>query len=283
MMSPVEKLLEIRRNERQHLLERIIALLENDERVVAAWLGGSLGRKAADDLSDLDLWVVVADQYCQTICTDRQNYVAAVQTETTKPILKLESPFNAPPGGAYLLVFYAGIAGPQHVDWYWQPQSKAHLSRQTLLLFDKVGLPTIDSSSPFANLEQLSLAECIEQVTTRTSFFWAMLNITAKKIAREEVVNAVNMLTMLEVSIAEVCWYMAGKRIRPSYEDIKTESSLIPLEPTAQIHYLQKLAKDMETLTPSLLELGATSIPSETISQIMLFVGLAEQVVTTSK
>jgi predicted nucleotidyltransferase len=279
-MSPVEKLLEIRRHERQYLLESITALLEADERVVAAWLGGSLGRKAADDLSDLDLWVVVADQYCQAICMDRQNYVSAVQTETAKPILKLESPFNAPPEGAYLLVFYTGATGPQHVDWYWQPQSKAYLPKQTQLLFDKVGLPTIDSASPFANPEQLSLAECIEQVTARNNFFWAMLNITAKKIARQEVVNAVNMLSMLEVSLAEVRWYIAGKRIRPSYEDTKIDSSLLPLEPTAQILYLQKLAEEMKALTPSLLELGATSLSSEAISQIELFVDLAEQLVT---
>lgn len=44
-----------RQAERDALLRTIEAALRADERVVAAWLVGSLGRGTADALSDLDL------------------------------------------------------------------------------------------------------------------------------------------------------------------------------------------------------------------------------------
>lgn len=48
---------------RDALLQHMLAVLRADERFVAAWLTGSLARGEGDDLSDLDLSVVVADAY----------------------------------------------------------------------------------------------------------------------------------------------------------------------------------------------------------------------------
>jgi len=47
--------------ERDALLERIHMALQSDPRVVAAWVGGSVGAGTADELSDLDIWVVIED------------------------------------------------------------------------------------------------------------------------------------------------------------------------------------------------------------------------------
>ena len=57
------------RTNRNELLQHILAVLRTDERFVAAWLTGSLGRNEADDLSDLDLSVVVADAYTHRLCS----------------------------------------------------------------------------------------------------------------------------------------------------------------------------------------------------------------------
>lgn len=48
-------LLRLREEERDRLLDRLVASLERDERVVAAWLSGSLGRGTADAWSDVDV------------------------------------------------------------------------------------------------------------------------------------------------------------------------------------------------------------------------------------
>jgi ribosomal protein S18 acetylase RimI-like enzyme len=47
--------------ERSMLLDRLDAGLRRDERIVAAWIGGSIGRGEADDLSDIDIHLAVAD------------------------------------------------------------------------------------------------------------------------------------------------------------------------------------------------------------------------------
>src|SRR6476661_1685566 len=97
-------MLALRHNERGALLSTIVSTLRADARVVAAWLTGSLARGSADELSDIDVMVVVADAHIEAIKEGRQEYVASV----AKPVLIEEAPQNAPPGGAYLLVLYPG-------------------------------------------------------------------------------------------------------------------------------------------------------------------------------
>src|SRR5215472_20059 len=115
-MSPEERL-NIRIQEREALLQSVIKMLEQDARVVAAWLFGSLGRGEGDGLSDLDVWVVTADEYSRFVHAGRQDFVAHL----APPLLVLEAPQNAPEHGAYLLTLYPGQAGPHQIDWYWQP------------------------------------------------------------------------------------------------------------------------------------------------------------------
>src|SRR5687768_14238666 len=129
---------------REALLREATILLESDARVVAAWLHGSLGRGTADEWSDIDLWVVVADRYIEEICTERREYVAKLGT----PLLVVEAPQNAPAGGAFLTVLYEGSVGSHHVDWTWQRQSDALVPVDARLLFDRVGLPEAAPSPP---------------------------------------------------------------------------------------------------------------------------------------
>ena len=52
------------RRRRDDLLGRLLIIIQQDERVRAAWLSGSFGRGMEDDWSDLDLHVAVADHAC---------------------------------------------------------------------------------------------------------------------------------------------------------------------------------------------------------------------------
>ena len=84
-----------RRAEREALLARITQTLGSDDRIAAAWLFGSVGRGEADDLSDLDLRVVVFDEHIESICQGRQAYTA----QMGEAVLFGEAPQNRPDWG----------------------------------------------------------------------------------------------------------------------------------------------------------------------------------------
>ena len=83
-----DDLLQTRRREHEALLKKIQSVLQADQRIVAAWLFGSVGRRTSDVLSDLDVWVIVKDESIETIAAERQRYAAQLE----RPVLLLESP-----------------------------------------------------------------------------------------------------------------------------------------------------------------------------------------------
>ena len=109
-MAP--NLLKIHEQARDNLLERITQFLREDPRISAAWLTGSLAQGNADALSDLDLWLAIADPGFEEVKANRAEQIKAVG----EPLLVLDQPNNAPPGGAFMLVMYAGPTFPLEVD-----------------------------------------------------------------------------------------------------------------------------------------------------------------------
>jgi predicted nucleotidyltransferase len=71
-----DDLLQIRRTEHEALLQQVQTVLQADQRIVAAWLFGSVGRRTSDVFSDLDVWVIVKDDSIETMSTERQSYAA---------------------------------------------------------------------------------------------------------------------------------------------------------------------------------------------------------------
>src|SRR5712691_7787745 len=130
--------------ERAEFLDHLAAILRGDVRVVAAWIGGSIGRGEADALSDIDIHLAVADEHCALLNDQRHAFVA----EFGEPILIQEAPQNAPPGGAFQLVLYRGLTAPIEVDFSWRPASTAALPERAVVLFDRSGgLPRTSSNS----------------------------------------------------------------------------------------------------------------------------------------
>lgn len=108
MTLQIDDLLAIRDQERSVLLGRIVNHLKEDQRVCAAWLSGSVSRGDHDGLSDLDLYVVVTDESVSDLVENR----LANAARPARPVLVMDNVANAPPDGAYLLVFYEGEVGP---------------------------------------------------------------------------------------------------------------------------------------------------------------------------
>jgi predicted nucleotidyltransferase len=251
-------MLDIRLYEREVLLKRAIRFLKRDERIVVAWLFGSLAGNDGDEFSDIDLWVVVADEHMEVVRAERREYVAGIG----KPLLIEEAPQNAPTGGAYLLVLYGGESGPHQVDWYWQPQSGAQVPADIQLLFDRVALPAADPP------ESLTVEERVELATNRVAFFWAMCNITAKKIARRQAWGALSMFGLLSYALEETEWLVGLRQERPGYKD--TRSDLPPVQPADQMTLLREMARSMEEIMPQVEALGG-NVPMEAIRQIYRF------------
>jgi hypothetical protein len=239
-------------------------LLEGDDRVVAAWLFGSLGRGDGDALSDLDLWVVVDDEHIGEIVAARREYVAG----PGEPLLIEEAPQNGPAGGGYLLALYEGKAGPHQVDWYWQARSDARVPADAQVLFDKAGIPPAPARPPLADRERA------EAAANQAAFFWAMVNIIAKKIARGHSWAALRMLCAIRVSLDEVKWLVDPSNEQPDYSDKRP--GLPPVQPTEQLALLSRMAHEMEALSPQLMALGCEA-PAEAMQAIYTFIDLVEE------
>jgi Nucleotidyltransferase domain len=245
-----------RRAERDALLGRLARFLQEDDGVAAAWLAGSLGRGDADDLSDLDVWVVVQDEAIGAIRSDPCAWTARL----APPLLALPAPQNAPAGGAYLLALYEGTTGPHQVDWYWEPVSLAMLPEGVRLLFDRVGLPRSDLRPFEPAPAPQSAAEREAAAAGRLTFFWAMLPIAAKKIARHQPWEAVGMLAMLRNALREAGELMA---IDPTDEGLLDLPP--PGDPSAQWEMLLRLGREgsvrLSTLAAQGIQVPALVVP----------------------
>ncbi len=228
-----------RRAERAALLARITQTLEGDDRIAAAWLFGSIGRGEADDLSDLDLRVVVSNEYVEGICANRQAYAAQVG----EAVLFQEAPQNRPVGGAFLLTLYAGEFGPQEVDWTWQPLSGACLWPNTRILLNRVGLSS-QGEMPWGYQPRPAQTP-LEEAVQRVSSFWAMLLIIAKYAARSPWEDSMGLIGMSVQPLHEVSEYLG---LTPRY----VMENLPPhVRPQEKVRLLRGLADEMEALMPA--------------------------------
>jgi predicted nucleotidyltransferase len=242
---------------RDQLLQRITEMLEQDARVAAVWLIGSMGRERYDDLSDIDVWVVVTDENMDSWLAERERIMA----ELGKPLILRDVPANAPIGGAFMTALFQGPVGPLIEDWYWQPQSHARVPNDGRLLFDRGGLPVqFEAQTPTSQDRSADL-------TRKVRYFWAMLPIVAKKIYRSQEWDALSMMIMLRYVLHQVRT-LAGV-VLPSDQD-KPPTSLL-----TQLEYLRGMANQMQTLESEITMLGGI-VPSEAAVAACNFIDIVE-------
>lgn len=268
-----DELLHIRDVEQKALLQKAVEVLQDDQRVVAAWLFGSRGRRASDNLSDTDLWVVVKDEYGEIFQAERQSYVS----RPGQPVLLFEVPENAPAGGAYLMALYPGQVGVHQIDWYWQRQSDASLPRHAELLFEKekiardTRLEQLDPPGKFPLLTRQQRAERASQLNT---YFWVVSNIAVKRILRHQPWLAVDTLEKLKGLVDSMKLLLGLSTQRKGQEEWRT-TTLPPVTPSAQMALLRETAQAMESLTAA-IEASGGHVQSAALPHIYNLFDLAE-------
>lgn len=165
--------------ERHALQARLADALHADPTIQAAWLWGSLGRGAGDALSDLDLWLITTTPLMDGLPPTVTPYPALLGT----PLVQVLAPQNAPVAGAYLLTIYPGVNGPFQIDWYWQAPNHAAIPTATPLIVSRLPLPETTDAPSFGGHAPMVLTP-IDQATQTLHFFWAMVLIAAKHVAR---------------------------------------------------------------------------------------------------
>jgi hypothetical protein len=125
------------RTDRDQLLSSLIRKLDADDRVRAVWLAGSLGRGNADDLSDIDIWIAVADDLMGKVAADPEAWVQS----HSDAVMSFSIPQNGPPGGAYVFSLVRCPHGLQQVDWYWTPATEAERPNKTMVVFEREPVP----------------------------------------------------------------------------------------------------------------------------------------------
>ena len=269
----MEDRLQAYRKRREDLLARIVSDLFGDERFVAAWLTGSYARNDADEISDLDLNLVVAEPFTTLLCT-RQEQVSHQTTQERlalfrrfgEPALIHENNNNAPQDGTFTFVLYSDSA--LMIDWTLIPQTNAERPFQSMLLFDKAHIPV---SAPPAPEE---LDESKRVVAEQWAFFWVMTAITVKYIVREDLVFVQNWLERLHGIVRDI-----ERRIeRISWQDVYVRGSVSKLQPTAvkQIESLRQLCQRMQELKPRAAEFTGVELYTP-LTEIETLLSLVKQ------
>lgn len=264
---------------REALLVTIVEELSTDERFVAGWLTGSFGRNTQDELSDLDLTLVVAEPYSTTLC-HRPTMVAGKTTAERlalfstfgQPAIIHENNNNAPEGGTFTFVMYEQSA--VMVDWVLRPQPTVLRPFDSRLLWDRVGIPLLPPPTT-ATAEGKQMAE---EVTEIIAFFWMMAAVTAKYIGRDDGVFVNHWLDELQRLIDEVKRRLENKPWR--YHS----GSTITLQPTRsdQLAMLRSLCGQMLALAPQVEAIGGC-VPSKAKETLEVVFGIVAANVETGR
>jgi predicted nucleotidyltransferase len=263
--------LEIYRQSREALLKKIVTELANDERFLAAWLTGSFGRGDADEVSDLDIRLVVADAYSKSLCSRLEQVSPRTAGERLalfrkfgEPALIHENNNNAPEGGTFTFVLYTGSA--LMVDWTLVPQTNAMRPFESVTLFDKANFP----SSPPPEPEDLEGSR--EAVAEQWAFFWMMAAVTAKYIIRKDAVFGIGWLENLHGLVQEI-----ERRIqRKPWQYTRGSLSQLPVTRKEQVESLRKLCRKMQELAVDVERLGGNS-PALPLKEIETLLSLANE------
>ena len=267
----MDRTLESYSKNRDALLIKIAETLSEDERFVAAWLTGSLSRNEADSLSDIDLRLVVADEYSPVVCKRLEQVSAqtsperyALFSQFGKPALIHENNNNAPQGGTFTCVLYSESA--LVVDWTLIRHLTAARPAQARLLFEKIPIPLTPPP------ESEDLEQSRKAVAEQWAFFWMMTAVTIKYIHRDDGIFVAVWLEHLQSLIHEV-----ERRLnREPWRYTRGSFTKIQYTREKQLESIRELCHKMQGLKARVTEFTGSE-PATPSEEIELLRSLATQ------
>jgi hypothetical protein len=253
-------------HQRDALLARLEATLQQDDRVLAAWLAGSFGRGTADAWSDIDCHVMVRDDGFASWLASRSDFYSRLG----HPVLVL--PSSASEKGDYQGVLFAG---PVFIDLAVHPARHAVRDADTRLLFERIAVP-------------VRLADAIDgderraQLQHHLDFFWAMMPIALKYVGRGNSHRAVTQIDLLYGSFVGVYRLLYDPARREAggahWLHPERDAALIgriprleaAIDSQALLAVLTRLMDEMCRLHPELAQNGV-SIAPEAVAEIERF------------
>jgi predicted nucleotidyltransferase len=204
---------------------------EADASVGAAWLFGSEGRGDADELSDVDLVVVLAagvdPSYLATLESTFAQFGAVVGVEE----LELPAPVETIRSFA---VDFAAPVEPLRVDWYCTLPGDITFGNDVRVLVDRLGLSP--ANPPAETLALLPggiggttaprrAARRVERLQERVTWFWSTAPTVAKWLARGWTEQAAAELDRMFQVVDEAVAYLG----RPPFERVEEQPPARPL------------------------------------------------------
>jgi hypothetical protein len=237
---------------RDALLARIVAVLADDQRMVAAWLQGSIAAGTADAWSDLDLHVVVRDDDFARVVAERMALYRRVGEPSLAQHLMQQGP------SFFVLLLYPGGI---EVDWSLWPLKDARRPAQSRLLFDRAGVP-LAPATPVPAEERATRA------LRRLEFFWAMAAVGVKNAGRGHTHWAADSLDLMHDAF-DGLWRLVHRpdgpdpallatRHRPPEPELQALMPRLPatIDPAIVLAAILTLCAEMERLHPVIAALG---------------------------
>jgi predicted nucleotidyltransferase len=247
----------------QIVINRFVAACQADERVLAAFLGGSYARGAADEYSDLDLYVITTDEAYQDFVAGREAF-----TRRLGQLLFLED-FDLPD-----IVFYIlsdDIEGELRFGCASHFQQLHNGPYEVLL--DKQGL----LAGVIFSESQLNQARQSEMLRRLIVWFWHDLSHFITAIGRRQLWWAYGQLEELRR------YDMNLARLRQNFQDIAAgaeghfkidlalpveqlsslQATFCPLEEGAMLRAALLILRFYQELAPELARTHAVAYPAE--------------------
>lgn len=251
------------------VVERFVECCRADERVLAAFLGGSYARGAADRYSDLDLYVVTTDAAFDEFCAGLPAFA-----QLLGELLFAES-FDMP--DTLFFVLADGIEGEIAVG---RESGFAHIHGGPFWpLLDRRGL-LVGADFPAAAAEPLEQAEMLRR---QIAWFWHDLSHFITAVGRAQLWWAQGQLEQLRavcVNLARLSHdfrdagvgdepYFKVEETVPAGELAALRSTIVPPETDALIAAVRLLVEYYRGVSQPLAEKHAVAYPAA-LEQLML-------------
>lgn len=208
----------------REIIEKFVTACQADDRILAAFLGGSYAAGKADRYSDLDLYFIVTDEAYEPFISEREKFVHVLG----EPLF-LED-FGVRHG--YLIIF---ANGAEAEFWFGRESHFTHIHEGPYeILLDKKGLLSDVVFPPYT----ADLDEQTEVLKKQLAWFWHELSHFLKAMGRKQLWFAYGQIEVMRkicVNLARLHYNFADAYLGDGGEPYFKVEQILPVEQLAPL------------------------------------------------